>query len=167
MKIKQLLDGRRVAYRTYRHERTYDSQHLAEAPRVPGEHVAKTVLLRVDRGYRDMIAVLPATKKLDLAKVSRALNGADVRLADKREIALHCPECEFGVLPPFGSPFAMETLVDESLSRHKDLFFQGDSHDESIRMSYDDFYNVEHPLVVSIIETESPVQAKGTEPQGI
>lgn len=125
MTIKDFLDARKIGYKVYPHEVTYDSQHMAEALHVPGAHVAKTVLLRVNGGFRDYVAVIPATKRVDLEKVSKALNGAQVRLAGEDEISAHCPDCESGILPPFGSQFAMETLVDESLSRHDDIFFKG------------------------------------------
>jgi Ala-tRNA(Pro) deacylase len=123
---------------------------------VPGVHVAKTVLLRANGGFRYVVAVIPATARVDLQRVSCALGGADVRLATEFEIAERCPDCDFGVLPPFGSQFAVETIVDHSLAKHEDLFFEGDTHAEAIRMRYSDFYNLEHPLVMSIIEGDQP-----------
>lgn len=152
MKSTEILEKARVAYKTYPHQETFDAQHLAAALHVPGENVAKTVLLRADGDYVYIVAVLPATQMLDLRRVSRAFGGADVRLATEVEIAEHCPDCEFGILPPFGSKFGMKTVVDESLAKHEDIFFQGNSHGEAIRLKYSDFAQVERPLVVDIIE---------------
>jgi Ala-tRNA(Pro) deacylase len=114
--------------------------------------VAKTVLLRANGGYRYLVAVIPATKHVDLRHLGAALGGADIHLATEWEIAACAPDCEFGILPPFGSTFGAETIVDESLARHPDIFFQGDSHGEAIRMSYSDFCDIEHPLVLPIAQ---------------
>jgi Ala-tRNA(Pro) deacylase len=151
MKIKAFLDSHRIAYRVYEHEETGDAQHLAQALHVPGSNVAKTVLLRANGGFKDFVIVLPASEQVDLKRVSKTLDEADVRLATESEIADRCPDCELGILPPFGSHICAVTLVDESLARHEDIFFQGDSHREAIRLRYSDFVQLEHPLVVSVI----------------
>lgn len=38
--------------------------------------------------------------------------GAEVSLATETEIAERCPDCEFGVLPPFGSQYNLKTLAE-------------------------------------------------------
>lgn len=159
MKIKQFLDDRRIAYRTYPHAPAYDGPRLAHELHVPGANVAKTVLVRANGGFRYFVVIVPANARIDFAKISHALGGAEVRLATELEVAERCPDCELGVLPPFGSYFAAETIVDESLARHEDLFFCGDSHEEAIRINYHDFYHLEHPLVMPVIEQTSPAEA--------
>jgi len=160
MRIKDFLDARRVCYKVYSHEETHDAQHLAAALRVPGQNVAKTVLLRANGGYRYLVAVLPATEQVDLRRVGEGLGGADVRLACEWEVAECAPDCEFGILPPFGSQFGAATIVDESLSRHSDIFLQGDKHDEAIRMNYSDFYDLEHPLVLPIARRHAEAEVE-------
>jgi Ala-tRNA(Pro) deacylase len=150
MTITDILDKARVDYKVYPHDQTFDAQHLAAALHVPGHNVAKTVLLRADGDFAHVVAVLPASRKLDLKRVSRALGGAEIRMATEVEIAEHSPGCEFGILPPFGSKYGMKTIVDASLAGHEDIFFQGDSHTEAIRMRYSDYAGIEHPMVVEI-----------------
>ena len=159
MNVTKFLDGKRIAYKVYSHSNTYDAQHLAAALRIPGVHVAKTVLLRADGGFKYLVAVIPATARVDLKRISSALGGATVRLATEFEIAERCPDCDFGVLPPFGSQFGAETVVDESLAQHEDLFFTGATHGEAIRLRYSDFCDLEHPLVMSLIERDDSSSA--------
>lgn len=159
MNIKRFLDERRIAYKVYPHSATYDAPHTAAALHVPGRNVAKTVLVCANGGFRYFVVVLPAMARIDFRRISHALGGAEVRLATELEIAERCPDCEFGILPPFGSHFATETIVDETLAKHDDLFFTGDNHEEAIRMSYHDFYNLEHPLVMDVIERPQPTPA--------
>ncbi len=93
--------------------------------------------------------MLPATKTIDFEKVSAALGGGKIELAHEFEIKEHCSDCELGVLPPFGSQYGMKTLVEKSLTKDEVIVFEGNRHDEAIRMSYEDFQNIEEPLVAS------------------
>ncbi len=157
MNIKAFLSSRHIDFKVYQHDETADSQHLAQSLHVPGSNVAKTVLLRANGGFKYLLIVLPAAEQLDLAKVSKAIGGAQVRLATELEIADRCPDCELGILPPFGSRINADTLVDESLGKHDDIFFQGDSHREAIRLRYRDFCQLEHPLIVSVTKPHQVV----------
>lgn len=146
MNVKQFLEKRKVPFQLMVHPSAYDASHLAQAVHVPGRHVAKTVLLRVNHGYADAVAVLPATFNVDLNKVAAMLGGAQVTLGTEQDIASHCPDCEAGVLPPFGSQYGMRTLLDESLAGDE-IVFEANTHDEAIRMKCTDFQQVEGPLV--------------------
>ena len=129
------------------HPPAFDAQHLAQALHTPGREVAKTVLLRADHKYSYIVAVLPATHRIDFDALREFMGGASLELATEVEIAERCPDCEFGVLPPFGSHYGAQTIVDESLTKDESISFESDSHTEAIRMKYADFYEIEHPLV--------------------
>lgn len=147
MNIQELLTEKDVRYETIVHRNVYDAQRLAQELHTPGRQVAKTVLLRADHAYAYIVAVLPATKTVDFEKVSEALGGAKIELATEIEIKDHCPDCEMGTLPPFGSQYAMKTLVEESLTTGEEIIFEGNNHHEAVRMSYADFHRVEEPIV--------------------
>ena len=146
MNLTDYLRQQQVAFRVLTHQDTYDSLRLAEALHVPGRMLAKTVLLRLDHGFRYAVAVLPATHLVDLEAVSRMVGGAHTELATEIEIAQHCPDCECGSLPPFGTMYGMETLLDESFLEAEELVFEGNTHHEAIRMGCVDYLRVENPL---------------------
>ncbi len=147
MKLQDYLHDREIPFDVLRHEDTFDSQHLAEAVHVSGRQVAKTVLLRMDHGYQYAVAILPATHLIDLEAVERLLGGARMELATEYEIAQRCPDCETGVLPPFGSMYGLETVLDESLRNATQIVFEANTHQEAIRMAGADFIKLENPLV--------------------
>jgi Ala-tRNA(Pro) deacylase len=147
MNIVQFLKERNTPYELIPHRDTYDSQRMAAAIHVSGREVAKTVLLRAGGGY--VVAVLPANQSIDLVRVARALDVRSAELATEIEIAEHCPDCEMGALPPFGSKYGMETLLEDSLLEVDEIVFEGNSHHESIRMKSADFRQLEDPLVGS------------------
>lgn len=149
MSIKHFLERRQVPFVAVEHPETFDAQHLAQVLHTPGREVAKTVLLRADHAYSYIVAVLPATHRIDFAALSTFLGGTKVELATEVEIAERCPDCEFGVLPPFGAHYGAKTIVDKSLTEDEYITFESDSHTEAIRMKYADYYEFEHPLVAS------------------
>jgi Ala-tRNA(Pro) deacylase len=147
MNVQTFLSDKQVAYDAITHRDTYDAQRLAQELQTPGQEIAKTVLLRADRGYKYVVAVLPATKTIDFEKVSAAFGGSKIELATEIEVMQHCPDCEMGTLPPFGTEYGMMTLVEESLTRDEEIIFEGNNHHEAIRMRYADYHAVEKPLV--------------------
>jgi Ala-tRNA(Pro) deacylase len=131
------------------HQPTYSAQRLAHELHVPGREVAKTVLLRTgaNGGYQFVVAVLPANKHIDFQRAANLLRQGEVQLATELEIAAHCPDCDFGVLPPFGSHYGMRTIVDSSLAEDREIWFEGNTYNEAIRMKFDDFRRLEKPWV--------------------
>ncbi|MDH3717071.1 MAG: YbaK/EbsC family protein [Planctomycetota bacterium] len=153
MHVQEFLKQKNVVFESLQHEPTYDAQRMAQAVHTPGHEVAKTVLLRAGANEAYVVAVLPADEHVDFGKVGDALGCEAVELASEREIAVHCPDCEVGALPPFGSQYGMQTLVDSSLSEDEEIVFEGNSHREAIRMKFEDFRELEQPLVGSFIRS--------------
>ena len=147
MNIQEFLDAKDVPYEVIGHPSAVGAEELADTLHIPCEKVAKTVLLRADRGFAYILAVLPGDRRVDLDQVSRLLQGAVLELASEEDIDMHCPDCGPGVLPPFGSAYDMETIVDASLIQDGYIVFEGNQRTESIRMKYDDYARIEHPLV--------------------
>ncbi len=150
MNIQDFLREHDISFEVIRHRPTYDAQRMAQAVHVSGTEVAKTVLLRANSGYLYLVAVLPATKHVDLDKVQLVMGGSKLELATEQEISQHCPDCEVGALPPFGSQYGMKTLIEGTLFEDPEIVFEGNSHDEAIRMNLDDYRRLEQPLVASI-----------------
>ncbi len=143
MNVQQFLQQRNVPFRTLDHEPTYAAQRLAQIVHVSGEEVAKVVLLRVDDGF--VLAVLPATRVVDLDRVRKLVGAADVKLASEPDCGRCFPDCELGALPPFGSKYGLRTLADRSLAEDEEIVFEGNTHHEAIRMKFDDYVQLEQP----------------------
>ena len=147
MNVATFLVEKKCQFERIPHEPTYSAKRLAQELHVPGQEIAKTVLLRVDGGSQFIVAVLPASKNIDFEKASKLFAKSRVHLATEIEIAAHCPDCEFGVLPPFGSRYGMKTIVESSLEDDLKIVFQSNTHDEAVRMNFADFVQLEDPLV--------------------
>jgi Ala-tRNA(Pro) deacylase len=146
MNVRNYLAEHHVPFQVLSHRHTGDAAHLAHAVHCSGKHVAKTVLLHVNHGFGDAVAIVPANTIVDFAKVSALLGGAEIRLATEQDVATRCPDCECGVLSPFGSQYGMKTILDASLEGEA-IVFEGNTHEEAICISFDDFRRLESPLV--------------------
>ena len=91
---------------------------VAQMLRVPGQEMAKTVLVRTGHGH--VLAVLPATHQVDLDRLRRDLKEDQADLATENDMERIFPDCERGAMPPFGSLYQLPTLVDESLARDEE-----------------------------------------------
>ena len=115
---------------------------------VSGARVGKSVLLVGPTG--PLLAVLPATHQVDLQGLERALGGP-VRLATNREMSEVFGDCEWGVAPPFGRLYGLETLLEESISPDVWLAFKTHSHMEAVRIRCGDYERLEQPRRLRII----------------
>ncbi len=145
MKIGEYLSEHKVPFVTHEHAAAYTAQQVAAQEHVSGHILAKTVLVRDEKGYA--LCVLPACFKLDLGKVAALRRTREVQLADEDELAWLFPDVEVGAEPPFGNLYDLPTLVDEHLSEHEEIVFQAGTHRESVRMKYADYARLVLPTV--------------------
>jgi len=128
--LKSYLD-RNVSYDLVTHDPTQSSLRTAEASHVPGDALAKGIVLRADGGY--MLAVLPASRRARLAEL-RALIGDDVELADEPEVASLFEDCAVGAVPPVGTCYGLDVIVDDSIERQPEVYLEGGDHKTLVHM---------------------------------
>lgn len=148
MRIADFLTDQRVTCEYLPHPPAFTAQKRAKYLRVSGDRVGKSVLLVGPKG--PLLAVLPATHQVDLKGLETALGGP-VRLATNREMAEVFGDCEWGVAPPFGRLYGLETLLEESIPPDVWLAFETHSHMEAVRIRCGDFERLERPRRLRII----------------
>ncbi len=136
-KVKEFLDANNIKYMTISHSLAYTAQEIAASSHIPGQELAKTVILNVDDYFA--MAVLPASHQVDLKAVKEATGTSAVRLATETEFMNLFPDCEVGAMPPFGNLYDMPVYVDESLTQDEEIAFNACTHKQLIRLAYDDF----------------------------
>lgn len=144
-RIIEYLESRGVSYRKVPHRRAVSAQDLAHTVHVPGQHVAKTVMVMADG--QPWIAVLPASEAIQTWRLGEALGADQVWMMSEVEFARLFPDCEMGAEPPFGTLYGLPVVVDRRLADSQTILFRAGSHEEAIEMSYDDFISLEHPRV--------------------
>src|SRR5215831_16321160 len=148
--IHQWLEKQNVAFRRRDHSPRFTAQETAEASAVTGYEMAKVVLVKADSRF--IMAVIPAPLRLSVERLSEILHAREVCLATEEEFAPLFPGCDRGAMPPFGSLYGLEMVVDRSLSRHGEIAFNACTHTETVTLSWSDYEKVALPVLVEIVE---------------
>ncbi len=144
-KVKEFLDANNIKYMTISHSLAYTAQEIAASSHIPGQELAKTVILKIDDYFA--MAVLPASHQVDLKALKESTGTNSVRLATETEFMNLFPDCEVGAMPPFGNLYDMPVFVDESLTQDEEIAFNACTHKQLIRLAYDDFSYLVRPAV--------------------
>lgn len=148
--VTAFLERHGVPYEVVEHERTQTAAAEARAAGVPAADVAKTVVLRDDKGLR--LAVIPASERLDMHKLRQALASRGLRLVTEQEMADEFDQFEVGAVPPFGSMFNALELVDERLLEHDRILCSGGDHEHAILVDPRDVVQAGEARVVDICQ---------------
>ena len=142
-RLHSLLDEQHVHYSTLSHARTVTAQETANVAHIGNRCFAKAVMLKVDG--RLAMMVMPAAYRVDLTRLSRALGGFTVELAEEAEFKDAFPDCEIGAMPPFGNLYGMPVYVDSRLAEQPEIAFNAGSHTDLVRMPYAEFERLVQP----------------------
>lgn len=146
LRVRELLDTQKVPYEVLEHREAYTAQGVAAAVPVSGWSMAKVVLVRdEDEGY--MLAVLPASCHVDLARLRRLSDRHHLSFATEEEMNRLFPDCATGAIPPFGRLYGMPVYVDSCFPHNKEIVFQAGNHHEVVRMSYALFEALARPTI--------------------
>jgi Ala-tRNA(Pro) deacylase len=134
--LQRYLAAHDVDYDTVPHIPTMTSMHSAEASHVPGDKLAKAVVLKHDDGY--MLAVIPASYRLSLEELASVLQRR-AKLATEEEVERLFEDCMRGAVPPIGAAYGLDLIVDDSISDQPEIYFEGGDHGTLVHMSADRF----------------------------
>lgn len=134
--VHTCLQDAGVEYETVRHPHSHSSPETARTAAIPGDRLAKTVLLEDDQGY--VGAVLPSTHHLRMPKLWDH-TGRRLSFAQESEIREVFKDCEVGAIPAVCTAYGMTTLMDESLSAQPDIYFEAGDHETLIHMRTEQF----------------------------
>lgn len=143
--VADFLARQKVPYQVVTHDKAYTAQGVAAALHTSGRDVAKTVILKTANGSL-MMVVLPAPRHVNLQAMQELL-GTPVELAQERDFDQVFAGCEVGAEPPFGNLYDLPVYVDESLASDPEIAFNAGTHVDAIRMRYEDFERLVHPVV--------------------
>ena len=146
--ISKFLDSQHVTYQSFTHSRAYTAQGTAQAQHLSGKRLAKVVIAVVDN-KKQIMAVVPASCRVDLERLGQLLNTSWIRLATEEEFKDAFPECELGAMPPLGNIYHLDVWVDETLKSCPTITFNAGTHAEIIQMSFSDFEQLVHPRMAS------------------
>jgi Ala-tRNA(Pro) deacylase len=134
--LQQYLDDHHIDYEVLLHKRTHCSNDTMRATHVPGERLAKGVVLTREGGF--VVAVVPACAQVRLEMIERMLH-CPVAMASEEEIGELFPDCDTGAVPPVPEAYAVDALIDDSLDSQPDVYLEGGDHRSLIHLSGEQF----------------------------
>lgn len=103
------------------HQPTFHAREEAHRLGIPLENVVKTILIVTRTGHA--LAVIPASRRLDMRLVHQAIGGAEARLATEPEIGRRYPGYPLGALPPLSGELEIPIYVDPQVAAHQAVVF--------------------------------------------
>lgn len=143
-RLEILLEESGVRFEVIDHPVAFTAQEEAAASHVPGRHWAKTVAVLIDG--EPALAVVPATRRLDLRKLMKIVGTEQVTVAHEAEFQGLYPDCDLGAMPPFGELYGQKTFLDEALRAEERIAFHAGDHRTAIEMAFADFERLCDPV---------------------
>lgn len=135
-RVRQHLENAGIAFDIVAHPRTLSSSKSAEAAHVPGDRLAKTIVVHHEQGY--LLAVVPSTHRVELGAL-QAVTDRRLGLATEREIETIFDDCDLGAVPPLGAAYNLPVWLDTSLDEAPEVYFEGGDHMTLVRVTGDAF----------------------------
>jgi Ala-tRNA(Pro) deacylase len=144
--LMNYLDEHEIKYVVIAHSPAVTAQGIAGLAHIPGQELAKTVIVQLDG--QPVMAGLPAKYHVDLALLRKNAKARTAVLASEEEFQKLFPDCETGAMPPFGNLFGIPVYVEETLEKDEEIAFNAGTHRELIRMGWADFKSLVEPKVI-------------------
>ncbi len=160
-KLRAFLDSNRVNYQLISHPTAYTAQGTAATSHIGGDELAKAVIVKLDEAFA--MAVLPASRRIDLTTLQTSVHAKSIRLATELEFKDLFPDCETGAMPPFGNLYGMAVFAEESLAGRAEIAFNAGSHTELMRLAYADYARLVQPTVLKFSLARARVAAVGAD----
>lgn len=129
--VSNYMHRQGVAFSVLRHQPTATSQQTAQAAHVPGDRLAKAVVL--EDGEEFIVAVIPASHRLDRWAVSEVIR-RPFYLAEEADFAEVFRDCRRGAVPAIGPAYGLHTVVDAALMEQPEVYFESGDHEQIVRV---------------------------------
>ena len=140
-RLEKYLRQRQIKYKVVIHPHSEHSQETAEKAHVPGDALAKGVLVKDDEGY--LLVVLPADYHIELESLKKLLR-QEVAMVDEVTLGVVFNDCEVGAVPPIGMAYGLKTIWDptSSLGALDQVYFEAGDHQSLVRVSGVQFHEL-------------------------
>lgn len=146
-KVKKYLDKQDIDYDEIVHKTVYTAFDAAQTLKKELKQIAKNLLVQVDKTY--VLVVVPADKKIDLAKVKKAFKAKKISIPNEK-LMIKVLKIKPGAISSFGKLHQLETLVDKAMLKTKQAVFSTGSFTDSVFMKVKDFIQVEEAKLADV-----------------
>ena len=149
-----------VRFEVLPHDRSETALEEAQALDIDPDEVLKVLVLDVESGHA--LAVIPASRRLDVDLVREALGDRRATLASETEIADLFPEFEPGALPALPSLLHVPVVLDTHVLAHRKVTFAAGVQRESVRLASERLMRGATVTIAPISRPHTPNTAAAT-----
>lgn len=146
-KVKKYLDKHGVDYEELAHKTVYTAYDAANTLKKSLKEIAKTILIEADKTHA--LVILPADKKIDMAKLKKALGAKSVKIPDEK-VMIKVLKIKPGTLSSFGKLHDLEIIVDKAMLGAKKAVLSTGSFTDSVFMKVKDLVRIEEAKLADI-----------------
>ncbi len=150
-KLIELLDKNKAKYRLIEHSPEGRTEIVSPMRGNKLSQAAKCIVvtIRTEKGSRHILAVVPGDAKVDLNLLKILFKGTYASFADL-EIAEKLAGSVSGTILPFSFNPELELIVDPSLLKNEEIFFNAARLDRSLALSTSDYQKLAKPRLEKI-----------------
>lgn len=137
--VSGYLQSHHVSYDIIVHPYCDSSNKVAETAHVPPAQLAKAVVLSDRLGF--LMAIVPGDRHVSFDELWKKL-GRRLSLAPEARLAPVFSDCAAGAIPPLGTAYGMETIVDDRLVGLPEIYFESGDHQGLIRLDGEEFHSL-------------------------
>ena len=130
--VLDYLTDNEIDYDVIYHDHTMRSMETAEAANIPGDKLAKCVILKDEIDY--LMAVVPSTHYVELNELDKEFNG-HFSMVNEDEIESIFGDCETGSIPPLGEAYFIDMIVDTTLMENNDIYLEAGDHTQLLHVT--------------------------------
>ncbi|HCH50860.1 MAG TPA: YbaK/prolyl-tRNA synthetase associated domain-containing protein [Proteus sp.] len=154
--LTSLLNDNQATYRVVEHSTAGRSEEVAKIRGTQLGQGAKGLVCHVKgNGIKQhVLAILPADKQADLAKLAIQIGGTRASLASPKEVNT-LTQCVFGAIPPFSFHPSLKLVADPLLfQRFDELAFNAGTLERSIILNTQDYKRIAQPELINFIRED-------------
>jgi Ala-tRNA(Pro) deacylase len=149
-KIIKYLGDNKYKYEIIDHKTTYTAWDTSQTEKVKPQEVSKALVMKADADY--LVALVPANKNLDKAKLLKIINAdrkkhktKPVKKIDFAKEAWMKKNLigKVGAVPPFAGLLKLEIYADNLLAKNKKIYVGSGEYTQSFRISTSQFMKQE------------------------
>jgi len=136
-KIKNFLLKNKIKHDILKHKTVFTAYDLANTLKKKLNEVAKTLVIRVDKGH--VLVVLPASHQVDFKALKKILKAKKIDI-DRENVMVKLFKVKAGALSAIhGRINKIPVYVDKSLTKAKKIVAQAGSFEESLHLTAKEF----------------------------
>ncbi|MGV6987914.1 YbaK/prolyl-tRNA synthetase associated domain-containing protein [Testudinibacter sp. P80/BLE/0925] len=151
--VVELLNQQQARYRVVEHPTAGKSEEVAKIRGTELGQGAKALVctLKGNGVKQTVLAILPADRQADLAKIAAAFGAHKAALSSPAEV-MSLTDCVFGAIPPFSFHPKLALIADPSLAeRYSELAFNAGTLERSIILYTEDYFRIAQPQLARFI----------------